>query len=187
MAEINNTLTDETDNARLTELGELQEQYEQAGGYDADWQIESIFSGLHLPIEKLDQPVRTLSGGMKTRLFLARLLFSNSDFLILDEPTNHLDYDAINWLGKYLHSLDRTVLIVSHQAEFLDEFCDRTLYLDPQTGQIETYRGNYSFCLQQRQLHTGEVAKQAKIQELMTQIKVSIFLVISVRTKLRRI
>lgn len=131
----------------LKRLGELQEKYAQAGGYESEGKVKSILSGLQIPIENLDMPISTLSGGMKTRLFMARALYSQPDILIMDEPTNHLDEEAVKWLGDYLRKFRGTGIIISHYQEFLDKFCKMTLYLNPLTHKIETYKGNYSFFL----------------------------------------
>ncbi len=162
---INTALAVRPDLDILPELGDLQDQYERAGGYQADWRIASIFGGLNLPADRLGDPVSSLSGGMKTRLFLARILFGEPDILILDEPTNHLDQDAIRWLGKFLHEYKGTVLIVSHQADFLDEFCESTLYINDQTHQVETYRGNYSAAKARKKIREEQQTKQGKLQE----------------------
>lgn len=131
----------------LKRLGELQEKYAQAGGYESEGKIKSILSGLQIPIENLDTPIAALSGGMKTRLFMARVLYSQPDLLILDEPTNHLDEEAVKWLGDYLRKFRGTSIVISHYQEFLDKFCKMTLYINPSTHKIETYKGNYSFFL----------------------------------------
>ena len=140
----------QVENSVLLELGELQERYEREGGYRAESEIKTILAGLGLPTEDLgERLITSLSGGQKTRLFLSRVLFSEPDFLLLDEPTNHLDEKTIDWLRGYLKGFRGAAMIVSHHQKFLDETCSNTLYLNPLTCKIETYKGNYSFFLDQ--------------------------------------
>lgn len=149
----------------LGKLEVLQEQYTQADGYEAERDIRTILSGLQIPTDNLEMPISLLSGGMKTRLFLARVLYSDPDFLILDEPTNHLDEVAIKWLGDYLRNFRGAGIIVSHHQDFLDKFCQRTLYVNPLTHKVETYRGNYSFFLSLRLKREEEQMKIVERQE----------------------
>lgn len=129
----------------LKRLGELQERYMRAGGYESESKIKSILAGLQIPLENLNKPISNLSGGMKTRIFMARTLYSQPDILVMDEPTNHLDEEAVKWLGDYLKKFKKTGIIISHDQEFLDKFCKMTLYVNPLTHKVEIYKGNYSF------------------------------------------
>jgi len=97
----------------------------------------------------VDKPVGTLSGGQKTRLMLARLLLDEPDLLLLDEPTNHLDIRMLEWLENWLGNFRGSALIVSHDRAFLDNTVSRILDLDPETGSLREYKGNYSQYLQQ--------------------------------------
>lgn len=128
-------------------------------GYGAERDITTILAGLQIPTDNLKMPISRLSGGMKTRLFLARILYSHPDFLILDEPTNHLDEVAIGWLGDYLQHFAGAGIIVSHHQDFLDKFCQKTLYVNPLTHKVESYRGNYSFFLSLRSKREKDQAK----------------------------
>jgi ATP-binding cassette subfamily F protein 3 len=135
--------------ALLDEYGRLQLEFEQAGGYEYDVHIQQTLQGLGLGKAYWDTPLNHLSGGQKTRALLARLLLEKPDLLMLDEPTNHLDMEAIEWLEHTLEEWDGAVLIVSHDRFFLDNTVN-TIWEMSLKG-IETYSGNYSSYLLQRQ------------------------------------
>src|SRR5262245_30589564 len=119
----------------------LEEEYRQLGGYQAEAHATSIAVGLALPEDRLQLPVRALSGGERRRLELARILFGGSDLLLLDEPTNHLDVDARTWLMRFLATYKGALVVVSHDLGLLDASITRILHLD-RDGVIE-YRGTY--------------------------------------------
>ncbi|MCB9419272.1 MAG: ABC-F family ATP-binding cassette domain-containing protein [Ardenticatenaceae bacterium] len=127
----------------------LQEKFELAGGYDYELRIKQVLTGLGFAEADWALPLTHLSGGQKTRTLLARLLLEQPDLLILDEPTNHLDVEAIEWLESALKTWNGAVLIVSHDRYFLDKVVN-TIWEMHAKG-IETYRGNYSAYVQQRQ------------------------------------
>jgi ATPase subunit of ABC transporter with duplicated ATPase domains len=136
--------------ALLARYGALEERFARAGGYDAEHQIVPLLAGLGLGDVGLDRPVTALSGGQKTRLALARLLFAAPDLLLLDEPTNHLDGPATRWLMDYLARFPGAVLLVSHDLALLDRAIARVLHLDAATRTLTAYAGNYSSYLRQR-------------------------------------
>jgi ATPase subunit of ABC transporter with duplicated ATPase domains len=136
--------------ALLARYGALEEQFSRAGGYDAEHQIAGLLDGLGLGDVELERPVAALSGGQKTRLALARVLFAAPDLLLLDEPTNHLDGPATRWLMDYLARFPGTVLLVSHDLTLLDRAITRVLHLDALTHTLTTYTGNYSSYQRQR-------------------------------------
>jgi ATP-binding cassette subfamily F protein 3 len=138
----------QTDTA-LERYGELQADFERQGGYTYPTRIRQVLSGLGFSEEEYSDPLSYLSGGQRTRALLASLLLSNPDLLILDEPTNHLDIQAVEWLEGYLSQWEGSALIVSHDRYFLDKVAN-TIYEMSRTG-FETYRGNYSAYVQQRQ------------------------------------
>jgi len=135
--------------ALLDEYGRLQLEFEQAGGYEYDVRIQQTLQGLGLGKAYWETPLNHLSGGQKTRALLARLLLEKPDLLMLDEPTNHLDMEAIEWLEHTLEEWDGAVLIVSHDRFFLDNTVNTIWEMSPKG--IETYSGNYSSYLLQRQ------------------------------------
>ncbi len=140
------------------------EHFERADGYTARARAHKLLAGLGFAAADADRAVREFSGGYRMRLNLARALMTPSDLLLLDEPTNHLDLDAILWLENWLRGYAGTFLVVSHDRDFLDRVCDRTLALAAST--LRLYGGNYSWYEQQRSLEIGQqvaaAARQAR-------------------------
>ena len=120
------------------------EAFERLGGYSAGARAGAVLEGLGLQTLDQSTPVDILSGGQKTRLGLARLLLTHPDLLLLDEPTNHLDIDALEWLEGFLDGFAGAVVIVSHDRALLDRTVSKILELDPSTGTLGEYPGNYS-------------------------------------------
>lgn len=137
------------DDDLFARYSQLQEQFELAGGYEYPLRIQQVLTGLGFDEQSWQLPLPHLSGGQKTRVLLARLLLEKPDLLILDEPTNHLDVQAIEWLENTLKNWEGAVLIVSHDRYFLDKTAG-VIWEMSRTG-IETYRGNYSAYVNQRQ------------------------------------
>ncbi|MEI7690615.1 MAG: ABC-F family ATP-binding cassette domain-containing protein [bacterium] len=141
------------------------------GGYGAENEMLEVLIGLGLSEIDLDQIVSTMSGGQKTKLALARVLFSKPDLMILDEPTNHLDEETITWVAEYLKEFRGTLIIISHTPSLLDEIINRLIYLDGD-GQVLTYKGNFSdFLLKkgqeeiaQEKLHKKQSVEAEKLQ-----------------------
>ncbi|MEY4416604.1 MAG: hypothetical protein RIQ53_3897 [Pseudomonadota bacterium] len=115
---------------------------ENAGAFDARARAQALLLGLGFRGEQLDAPVDSFSGGWRMRLQLARALMCPSDLLLLDEPTNHLDLDALVWLENWLKRYPGTLLVISHDREFLDAITTVTLHLED--AQLTRYGGNYS-------------------------------------------
>jgi len=110
--------------------------------YDIDPRIESVLGVVNLKAPN-DRIIRSFSGGQQARLLLASALIQNPDLLLLDEPTNNLDKEGIEHLTKFLINYEKTCVVISHDADFLNSFTDGVLYLDVFTQKIEQYRGNY--------------------------------------------
>ncbi|MCA0243350.1 MAG: ATP-binding cassette domain-containing protein [Proteobacteria bacterium] len=115
---------------------------DEAGVFDARARAQALLLGLGFRSDQLDAPVNSFSGGWRMRLQLARALMAPSDLLLLDEPTNHLDLDALVWLEAWLKRYDGTLLVISHDREFLDAICKVIVHLDE--AQLTRYTGNYS-------------------------------------------
>ena len=127
--------------------GRLQQTFEFRGGYEYETRIHQMLTGLGFSKEDESRPVMQLSGGEKTRAFLAKVLLQAPDILLLDEPTNHLDIAAVEWLESFLKDWHGAMLIVSHDRYFLDQVATSIYEMTPA---LETYRGNYSAYLVQR-------------------------------------
>jgi ATP-binding cassette subfamily F protein 3 len=116
--------------------------FADADGYTALARAQALLLGLGFTLAQTRESVASFSGGWRMRLNLAQALMCRSDLLLLDEPTNHLDLDAIVWLEDWLHRYTGTLLVISHDREFLDSICNVTLHLENQ--QVKRYGGNYS-------------------------------------------
>ena len=127
---------------KYEQLGELHEQMAAIDGYSARARGEQLMVGLGFGHDEFDKALGDFSGGWRVRLNLARTLMAPSDLLLLDEPTNHLDLDAILWLSDWIKHYQGTLVLISHDREFLDETVDSILYLNHQ--RIELIAGNYS-------------------------------------------
>ena len=132
--------------AEATEDGERMAhaymELHDAGAHDAPARAQALILGLGFKTTELDQPVNSFSGGWRMRLQLARALMCPSDLLLLDEPTNHLDLDALVWLEAWLQRYAGTMLVISHDREFLDAVTGVTLHIEK--AQLKRYGGNYS-------------------------------------------
>jgi len=126
----------------LARYGDLQHRFEELGGFRADAEVAKVLTGLGFHESQFEQPTETFSGGWQMRLALAKLLLQQPDILLLDEPTNHLDLDSLLWLESYLRAYVGSVIIISHDREFLDRLVTRIASLYRQT--ITEYTGNYS-------------------------------------------
>ena len=129
----------------------LEEEFLARGGYSAEAEAASISSNLSLPDRILDQPLRTLSGGQRRRIELARILFSDARTLILDEPTNHLDADSVIWLRDFLKQYKGGVIVISHDVELVGEVVNRVFYLDANRQVLDVYNMGWRQYLKQRE------------------------------------
>jgi ATP-binding cassette subfamily F protein 3 len=134
-----------------------------AGAHDAPARAQALILGLGFSAAQLSQPVNSFSGGWRMRLQLARALMCPSDLLLLDEPTNHLDLDALVWLEAWLKRYQGTLVVISHDREFLDAVTQVTVHVD--NAQLVRYGGNYSkfedMRAEQLVLQQAAMAKQA--------------------------
>ena len=146
----------------LDRYSELQHEFELKGGYSYRARTEAALLGVGFSRKAFDQASRSLSGGEKNRLALAKLLLSHTELLLLDEPTNHLDIKSIEWLEKFLRETDKTLVIVSHDRFFLDRVAGRILEIAGTT--IQDYRGNYSYYLKERAERRARQQKQWELQ-----------------------
>src|SRR5690606_23761885 len=150
---------------------------QDAGAHDAPARAQALILGLGFSVAELDRPVNSFSGGWRMRLQLARALMCPSDLLLLDEPTNHLDLDALVWLEAWLKHYAGTMVVISHDREFLDAVTDVTLHIDQ--GRLVRYGGNYSKfedmraeqLLLQQAAHAKQQEKVAHLQKFIDRFK----------------
>jgi ATP-binding cassette subfamily F protein 3 len=160
-------------------LAELYATLEAIDGYRAKARAAAIMHGLGFNPAQFERPVAEFSGGWRVRLAMARALGSRADLLLLDEPTNHLDLDAILWLEQWLQGFGGTLLMISHDREFLDAIIDRVLHIE--NGGISAYTGNYSKFEQKRAeelalqsvLHARQTRRIAQITSFVNRFRAS--------------
>ena len=140
----------------------LTHSYELMDGYAAKSKVIGILKGLGFDENDFDRKINTLSGGQKTRVFLAKLLLEEPDIILLDEPTNHLDLRSIEWLESYLLNYKGAVIIVSHDRYFLDKIVSKVI--DIENAEVQMYSGNYSDFSAKKQM-----LLDAKMKEYLNQ------------------
>lgn len=136
----------EDPNADEAEIGKLTDELSNANAWEYEHTIRQILGTLG--IHHYEQKIKTLSGGQRKRLALAKLLIDDPDVYILDEPTNHLDIDTIEWLEEFLRIGNKTILLVTHDRYFLDNVCNEIAELE--NGKVFNYKGNYSYYLEKK-------------------------------------
>lgn len=154
----------------MKKYSDLQYKFELMDGYSYKSRIKGVLKGLGFTEDDFDRPVKSLSGGQKTRVYLGSLLLSKPDLLLLDEPTNHLDIESIAWLEDFLRSYTGAVLIISHDRYFLDKIVTKTIEIENKKSHI--YEGNYSFYAKNKEInrqieqhHFVQQQKEIKHQE----------------------
>jgi len=151
-------------------LATLYQQFEAINGYTAETRAQRLLNGLGFGASDSEKMVAAFSGGWRIRLNLARALMCRSDLLLLDEPTNHLDLDATLWLERWLKNYKGTLLIISHDRDFLDNIVDGIVHIEQQ--QLQSYTGNYSAFEQQRAERLAQqTAEFQKQQERIAEIE----------------
>ena len=130
--------------------GELEAEFAEMNGYEAESEAAVLLNGLGLPEEMCRLKMKELEGGDKVRVLLAQALFGNPDVLLLDEPTNHLDHTSIAWLEDFLARFQNTLIVVSHDRHFLNQVCTHVADID--YGKIQVFVGNYDFWYQASRL-----------------------------------
>ena len=151
-------------------MGEAHHAISDAGGFEARPRAQAMLQGLGFKTTELDSPVSSFSGGWRMRLQLARALMCPADLMLLDEPTNHLDLDALVWLEAWLKRFEGTMIVISHDREFLDAITDVTLHLDE--AKLTRYTGNYTAFEEMRaERMTQAAAGYAKQQERIAHLQ----------------
>jgi ATPase subunit of ABC transporter with duplicated ATPase domains len=136
----------------LRRYGDLEDRFHVLGGYGAEAEASTIASSLSIGERSLDQALRTLSGGQRRRIELARVLFSGAELLLLDEPTNHLDADSIAWLRDFLRAHTGGLVVISHDADLLGSTVNRVFHLDANRATLEVYNLGWRAYLDQREV-----------------------------------
>jgi len=147
----------------LEKYTNVQHEFDLAGGYAWQHKMEATLLGVGLGRDTWELKVSSLSGGQRSRLALTKLLLSEPDLLLLDEPTNHLDLAAIEWLEKYLADFNGAVVLISHDRFLLDRLATRIVWLN--RAQIDSYPGNYSNYVEQRELHELTQQRAYELQQ----------------------
>ncbi|MCO6055856.1 ATP-binding cassette domain-containing protein [Pseudomonas sp. MOB-449] len=160
-----------------TAIARLHIELDSADGYTADARARKLLAGLGFTAEQMDRRVGDFSGGWRMRLNLAQALMCPSELLLLDEPTNHLDLDAILWLEEWLKGYPGTLLLISHDRDFLDAVVDNVAHLEQQ--KLTLYRGGYSAfertraerLAQQQQAYEKQQAQRAHMEKYIARFK----------------
>lgn len=174
---IQKQLTEAESKHKGAQLAHLHTELENADGYTADARARRLLSGLGFSNEEMEKPIKHFSGGWQMRLNLAQALMCPSDLLLLDEPTNHLDLDAIIWLEIWLKSYQGTLVLISHDRDFLDSVVDHIIHLEQQ--KLTLYTGGYSAfertraerLAQQQQAYEKQQAQRAHMESFISRFK----------------
>jgi len=151
------------DDKNADRIGELQVQFEEMNGWNAESEAGAMLSNLGISPDFHYTLMSEMEGKMKVRVLLAQALFGNPDVLVMDEPTNDLDFETISWLENFLANYENTVIVVSHDRHFLDSVCTHISDID--FGKINHYSGNYTFWYESSQLAARQKAQQNKKAE----------------------
>ncbi|MFM2212979.1 MAG: putative transporter ATP-binding protein YbiT [Bacteroidota bacterium] len=151
------------DDKNADRIGELQVQFEEMNGWNAESDAGAMLSNLGISADMHYTLMSEMEGKMKVRVLLAQALFGNPDVLVMDEPTNDLDFETISWLENFLANYDNTVIVVSHDRHFLDSVCTHISDID--FSKINHYSGNYTFWYESSQLAARQKAQQNKKAE----------------------
>ena len=166
--EISHQLTENADQALLDNLARIQHQLENANGWETEQKVETVISRLSLDA---DLDFRSLSGGLKRRVLLARALVQDPDLLLLDEPTNHLDIESIDWLEEFLLGYKGTLLFVTHDRAFLRKLATRIIELD--RGHTSDWPGDYDNYLRRKdEVLNAEQKANARFDKKLAQEEV---------------
>src|SRR5438067_8710976 len=155
----------------IARYGEVQGRFEELDGYALDGRAREALSGLGFSQEMMEGDVGALSGGWKMRVALARILLMRPDVMLLDEPSNHLDLESLIWLEQFLHDYEGTLLMTSHDREFINRVISKVVEID--SGSLTTYSGDYEFYEQQRALSEKQQQAQFERQQAMLAKEIS--------------
>ena len=153
-------------------VSELLEYYDE---YNAEVSLLKIISGMNIEDSLLDLKLKNISGGQKSKVAFARLLYSNPEIMLLDEPTNHLDLDTKDYIIDYLKNYHGIILVISHDIEFLNEVTKKTLYVDKIKHNVEMYNGSYEKYIKiknerdlaKKRLHDRQIKEEEKLKNII--------------------
>ncbi|OLO06299.1 ABC transporter ATP-binding protein [Salinicola sp. MH3R3-1] len=177
LRETETALAEAQANGEMQREAVLHGEIEALDGYSARSRAEQLLAGLGFGQDDLYRPLADFSGGWRMRVGLARTLFTPSEIMLLDEPTNHLDLDALLWLEQWLTRYPGTLMLISHDRDFLDAVCDHILHIDQ--GQLMLYRGHYSAFeraraerqTQQQAAYEKQQARRAEIEGFVARFR----------------
>lgn len=149
--------------ALIVSYGKKQTNFEAKGGYAYHYKIKTILTKFGFTSEEWNRPIKTFSGGERTKVAFIKLLLMEPDLLILDEPTNHLDVETIDWLETYLKSYQGAILFVTHDRYFINNVASRIIELED--GHLNEYNGNFDFYLEEKKRRYEEQRKAYKVQQ----------------------
>ncbi len=149
----------------LSRYGDMQHRYESLGGYALESEAREVLHGLGFEDDQIDDDVGHLSGGWKMRVSIAKVLLGHPDVLLLDEPTNHLDIESIVWLERFLKDARCTLMMTSHDRDFMNRVVDRIVEID--AGEVWQYTGNYDLYERERALRASNLEAAYARQQAM--------------------
>jgi ATPase subunit of ABC transporter with duplicated ATPase domains len=152
--------------AGVRRYGHLEERLTVLGGYAAESEAASLAASLGLPQKVLKQPLRTLSGGQRRRIELARILFGGSDTLLLDEPTNHLDADSVSWLREHLRTFRGGLVVISHDTSLLEAVVNKVFHLDADRSVLDIYNLGWKAYLDRMNAERQAVALHSQADKM---------------------
>lgn len=158
---------------KINRVSEMLEYYDE---YNAESILLKIISGMNINDELLDLKLKDISGGQKSKIAFARLLYSNPEILLLDEPTNHLDLDTKDYIIDYLKKYHGIILVISHDIDFLNEVINKTLYVDKIKHDVVIYNGNYEKYqkikeerdLAKKRLYEKQIKEEEKLKNIIS-------------------
>ncbi len=152
-------------NKIFKEINKVQKELDYWDQYNAEAVLLKIIDGMNIHDDVLNKRIKELSGGQKSKVAFAKLLYSKPEVILLDEPTNHLDKESKNYVINYLKDYNGTVLVISHDVDFLNQVTTKTLFLDKRTHRLELFDGNYDKFKKLEAEREANFLKQAQIQE----------------------
>ena len=152
-------------NAIYNKINKIQKDLEYWEEYSAESTLLKIIEGMNITSDILDKKIKELSGGQKSKIAFAKLLYSKPEIILLDEPTNHLDKESKDYVINYLKHYKGSVYVISHDISFLNEITTKILYLDKQRKTLELYNGNYDRFLKLHEEKLKSLENESKIQE----------------------